>query len=107
MTPKRKLDEGEGGERMSARPQRRSGNLSALKVELWTAIRAASGMLDDAETTPELKLRAVSAIATAAAVYARILEGGKPNDPKASAITEDADTIVIRVREAANGHHRV
>jgi hypothetical protein len=58
---------------MSARPQRRSGNLPALKVELWAAIRAASALIADPESPPELRLRAVSALSTAAAVYARIL----------------------------------
>ena len=59
---------------MKARPQRRSGNLAALKVEVWAAIRAASAMLDDPDTSPELRLRAVSAVATAGAVYAKLLE---------------------------------
>jgi hypothetical protein len=59
---------------MSARPQRRSGNLPALKVEVWAAIRAASGIIADPETPTEMRLRAVSAIATAASVYRGILE---------------------------------
>jgi hypothetical protein len=58
---------------MSARPQRRSGNLSALKVELWAAIRATSAIIADPETPTELRVRAVSAMATASSVYARIL----------------------------------
>jgi hypothetical protein len=58
---------------MKPRPRRRAGDLSALKVELWTAIRAASAMVEDPESPPERRLRAISALSTAAAVYARIL----------------------------------
>jgi hypothetical protein len=69
--------EGEGGLGVSARPWRRSGNLSALKVEVWSAIRAASLVIGDAGTEPELKLKAASTITTAGAVYLRILEGSE------------------------------
>jgi hypothetical protein len=89
---------------MSARPRRRAGNLAALKVELWGAIRAASAFITDPEASPELKLRAVSAIGTAAAVYARILEG-TGDDPKDLAASADHDVITIDVR--SNGHHAV
>jgi hypothetical protein len=93
---------------MQGKPRRRrdSGDWCQLRVELWAGIKAASGLLDDAETTPELKLRAVSALATAAAVYARILQG-KPEDPHTSAAAEDDDpnVIVVKVSEVSNGHH--
>jgi len=86
---------------LKPRPQRRSGNFSALKVEVWAAIRAASAMLSDPEITPELKLRAVSAIATAGAVYAKLLEhdtgDDKPDDLP-------GDIIVIRSTSGSNGH---
>jgi hypothetical protein len=60
---------------MSATPRRRrdAGDLCQLRVELWAGVRVASAMVDDPETTPELRLRAVSALATAASVYAKIL----------------------------------
>lgn len=58
---------------MKPRPRRRAGDLQALKVELWTAIRAASALVEDPESPPERRLRAVSALSTAAAVYAKIL----------------------------------
>jgi hypothetical protein len=92
---------------MSARPQRRSGNLSALKVELWAAIRAASQIISDESTSAELRLRAVSAIATAGSVYAKLLTGWKPDDPPPTPEDEDRNTIIVRVRETTNGHHRV
>jgi hypothetical protein len=60
---------------MSARPRRRSGNLSALKVEVWGAIRAASLILGDPSAAADVKLKAASTLATAGAVYLRILEG--------------------------------
>jgi hypothetical protein len=65
---------------MKARPRRRSGNLSALKLELWSAIRAASVIIATTTTEPELKLKAASTIATAGAVYLRILEGSDTED---------------------------
>jgi hypothetical protein len=71
------LPKGRGGIGMSARPRRRSGNLSALKVEIWSAIRAASVIIADPTAEPDLKLKAASSIATAGAVYLRILEGSE------------------------------
>ena len=62
---------------MSVRPRRRAGNIQALKVELWHAVRCASAVMSDSETEPELRLRAASAIATAGGVYLRILEGAE------------------------------
>jgi hypothetical protein len=57
---------------MSARPQRRSLNLSALKVELSAAIKYASSVCADPDVSHELRLRAVSALATAASVYSKL-----------------------------------
>ena len=87
---------------MKPRPQRRSGNFAALKVEIWSAIRAAAALLDDPDTSPELRLRAVSAVATAGAVYAKLLEatpedGATPDTP--------SDIIVIRSPHGSNGQH--
>jgi hypothetical protein len=62
---------------MSARPQRRSGNLSALKVELWAAIRHLSATIANAEVSPELRLRACSAMAANAGVYRQLLESSE------------------------------
>jgi hypothetical protein len=68
---------GRGDTGMTARPRRRSGNLSALKVEIWGAIRAASAIIGDPHTEPDVKLKAASTLATAGAVYFRILEGSE------------------------------
>jgi hypothetical protein len=87
---------------MKPRPQRRSGNLSALKVELWAGIRYAAKLLEETETPPELKLRAVSALATAGSVYAKLLEA-KPDADETPAVP--ADVIVIRSTTGSNGHH--
>jgi hypothetical protein len=61
---------------MSTTPRRRrdAGDISQLRVELWAGVRVAAAMVDDPEVSPELKLRAVSALATAASVYAKLLE---------------------------------
>jgi hypothetical protein len=59
---------------MAARPQRRSGNLSALKVELWATIRYLSATIADVDGLPELRLRACSAMAANAGVYRQLLE---------------------------------
>jgi hypothetical protein len=65
---------------MGARPRRRSGNFLALKVEVWSAIRAASVIIADPTTEPDLKLKAASTMATAGAVYLRILDGSEIED---------------------------
>jgi hypothetical protein len=91
---------GGGGVGMSARPRRRSGNLSALKLELWSAIQAASVIIADSSTEPDLKLKAVSTIATAGAVYLRILEG---SDTEAR--VAQMETLMHTVLEQTrNGH---
>jgi hypothetical protein len=40
-------------------------------------VRVAAAMVDDPDTGPELKLRAISALATVGAVYARLLEASE------------------------------
>jgi hypothetical protein len=62
---------------MSTRLRRRSGNLSALKLEVWSGIRAASAIIADPRAEADLKLKAASTLATAGAVYLRLLEGGE------------------------------
>jgi hypothetical protein len=86
---------------MKARRRRDRGDICQLRVELWAGIRAASLIVDDPETTPELKLRAVSALATAASVYAKLLEA-KPDDDVKPATP--GDIIVIRSATGSNGH---
>jgi hypothetical protein len=85
---------------MSARPRRRAGNLSALKLELWSAIRAASVIIGGAGTEPELKLKAASTLATAGAVYLRILEGSDTENRVAQMETR-MQSILEQTR---NGH---
>ena len=60
---------------MRAKPRQRrdSGDLCQLKVELWAGVRAAAAMVDDPGATPTEKLRAISALATAGAVYLKLL----------------------------------
>jgi hypothetical protein len=90
---------GEGDHVMNARPRRRSGNLSALKLEVWSAIRAASTIIADATTEPELKLKAASTTATAGGVYLRILEGSDTEDR----VTQMEAFMQSIVEETRNG----
>jgi hypothetical protein len=85
---------------MSARPRRRSGNLSALKVELWSAIRAVAVIVGDRYSGPELKLKAASTIATVGGVYLRILEGSDTEN-RVSAMESAMQSILEHTR---NGH---
>jgi hypothetical protein len=75
--------------------RRRSGNLSALKLEVWSAIRAASAIIGDPTSEPEVKLKAASTLATAGAVYLRILEGSELEER----ITR------LEALSQRNGHH--
>jgi hypothetical protein len=85
---------------MSVRPRRRAGNIQALKVEVWGAIRAASAVITDPEADPELKLKAASTLATAGGVYLRILEGSETETRVA-----EMETMMRTVLEQAqNGH---
>jgi hypothetical protein len=86
---------------MKSRRRRDRGDICQLRVELWAGIRAASGMLEAQETTPELKLRAVSALATAASVYAKLLEAKPDDDVKPE---PPGDVIVIHSATGSNGH---
>jgi hypothetical protein len=85
---------------MSARPRRRSGNLSALKVELCSAIRAVAVIVGDRCSEPELKLKAASTIATIGGVYLRILEGSETEN-RVSAMEAAMQSILEDTR---NGH---
>jgi hypothetical protein len=91
---------GEGDQAMSARPRRRSGNLSVLKLEIWSAIKAASAIMGDPDNEPELRLRAASAVATAGGVYIRILAGSETEDRVA-----DLEVVMQSiVEQARNGN---
>jgi hypothetical protein len=61
---------------MDAKPRRRrdSGDICQLRVELWAGIKAASAMVEDADTTPMERLRAISALSMASSVYLKIHE---------------------------------
>ena len=85
---------------MSARPRRRAGNFSALKLEVWSAIRAASAIIADPTTEPDLKLKAASTMATAGAVYLRILEGSETEN-RIAAMEAVMHTVV---EQACNGY---
>jgi hypothetical protein len=89
---------------VSPKPRRRrdAGDLCQLRVELWAGVRVAAAMVDNPETPPELKLRAVSALATAASVYAKLLESKPPGDETPEPA---AEVIVIKSSTGSNGHH--
>jgi hypothetical protein len=60
---------------MEKKPRRRrdAGDICQLRVEMWAGIRAAAGLLEDPDLPPEVKLRAISALATAGSVYLKLL----------------------------------
>ena len=63
--------------RMRPRRRRGAGDLRQLRVELWAAICEAADILADRQTDPEVKLRSISALATAAGVYMKIAEASE------------------------------
>jgi hypothetical protein len=85
---------------VSVRPRRRAGNIQALKVEVWSAIRAASAVITDPEADVELRLKAASAIATCSGVYLRILEGSETED-RVAQMEAMMHTVLD---QAENGH---
>jgi hypothetical protein len=85
---------------MRIRPRRRAGNIQALKVEVWGAIRAASAVITDPEAGADLKLKAASTLATAGGVYLRILEGSETE----TRVTEMERLIHTALEQAPNGH---
>jgi hypothetical protein len=100
---KAKIRDGEGDVRPKPRRRRDAGDICQLRVELWAGVRVAAAMVDNPDTPPELKLRAVSALATAASVYAKLLTP-EPQPPTEAPETP-ADVIVIRSSTGSNGHH--
>jgi hypothetical protein len=60
--------------RMSPRRRRRSGSIETVKIELWNGIRAGLSILENPETEVEYRLRALSVISGAMAVYLKALE---------------------------------
>ncbi len=98
--PCHRTDEGEGAIAMSVRPRRRAGNIQALKVELWGAIRAASAVITDPEADPEVKLKAASTLATAGGVYLRILEGSETE----AKVTDMERLVQSALDQVHNGH---
>lgn len=56
------------------RRRRRSGTIETVKVELWAAIRAGLSIVEDPEMATDSRLKALSAISTAMAVYLKALE---------------------------------
>jgi hypothetical protein len=89
---------------MSARPQRRSGNLSALKVEIWASIREVAAIVGTPGTPVDLKVCGLSAIAAAGGVYLRILESERQANPTDTPALP-GDIILIRSTSGSNGHH--
>jgi hypothetical protein len=65
---------GGGGVNGTPHRRRRSGTIETVKVELWAAIRAGVSILEDPETATDHRLKALSAISTAMAVYLKALE---------------------------------
>jgi hypothetical protein len=85
---------------MSVRPRRRAGNIQALKVEVWSAIRAASAIIADPTADADVKLKAASTLATAGGVYLRILEGSETED-RVAQMEAMMHTVLD---QAQNGH---
>jgi hypothetical protein len=54
--------------------RRRACDLPALKIEVWMALLTAVEVMNDPESTPELKLRCVHAIAQTGGVYMNMLK---------------------------------
>ena len=69
---------------------------------MWRAICEAEDILDLEESPPELRLKAIHALATCGQVYAKLLEA-KPPDEVTPAVP--ADIIVIQSKSGSNGHH--
>jgi hypothetical protein len=59
---------------VTPRRRRRSGTIETVKTELWAAIRHGLSILEDPEMATDYRLRALSAISTAMAVYLKALE---------------------------------
>jgi hypothetical protein len=57
-------------------------------------------MVDNPKTKHEMKLRAISALATVGAVYARLLEASE-----LVALQERLAALEARLQESPNGHH--
>jgi hypothetical protein len=89
---------------MTTKPRKRrdSGDLCQLRVELWAGVRVAAAMVDNPKTKPDMKLRAISALATVGAVYARLLETSE-----LVALQERITALEARLQEqgSTNGHH--
>jgi hypothetical protein len=58
----------------SRKRHRKAGDMAALKRRLWRALCEAEDILDEPERTPELRLKCVQAMATAAGYYRQLLE---------------------------------
>jgi hypothetical protein len=63
-----------GGVNGTPHRRRRSGTIETVKVELWAAIRAGLSIVEDPEMATDYRLKALSAISTAMAVYLKALE---------------------------------
>jgi hypothetical protein len=85
---------------MNPRPRRRAGNLSALKLEVWSAIRATAAIIADPEAGADLKLKAASTLATAGGVYLRILEC-RETEERVAQMEAMMHTVL---EQAQNGH---
>lgn len=56
-----------------------AGGIDDLRLRLWDAIEAASGLVADEVLSPDLRLRAVHAVTQAAASYTRVLDAAEFN----------------------------
>jgi hypothetical protein len=92
---------GNQGDRRRKR-HRNAGTMTALKRRVWRAVCEAEDILDLEESPPELRLKAIHALATCAQVYAKLLEA----TPEPDATPETSgDVIVIRSQTGSNGQH--
>jgi hypothetical protein len=56
------------------RKRHHSGSIGSLKGMLWASLCEAMRIVEDSKTPKVVRLRAISAVSTAGAVYAKLLE---------------------------------
>jgi hypothetical protein len=60
----------------SLEQRRKAGDLPALRIEVWYALLEAIEVMNDPDSSPELRLRCVHAISQVGGVYLNLLKVG-------------------------------
>jgi hypothetical protein len=80
----------------SVAQRRKAGDLPALRIEMWYALLTAIDVMNDPDSSPELRLRCVHAISQIGGVYVNMLKIG------------DMEARMLKVEQALqlrrNGH---